>query len=121
MLSISIASFATVIGAPIGITSASFSLALTMPTGIIKKLLKITRNKKKKHDKIVMLAKSKLDKVEKLVSQALIDLKISHEEYKSIITEEENYRRLKENIRMMKSDDELSENNKNIRENRGNG
>ena len=48
----------------------------------------------------------------------MIDHEISHEDYKSIINEEENYRRLKENIRMMKSDDEkdaLSENNKNIR------
>ena len=55
------------------------------------------------------------------VSQALIDLKISHEEYKSIIIKKENYRRLKENIRMMKSDDELSKNNKNIREKSRNG
>ena len=58
--SISIASFATVIGAPVGIVSASFSLAFLICTGIKKKLLKITRNKKKKHNKIVMLARSKL-------------------------------------------------------------
>ena len=45
--SISIASFATVIGAPVGIVSASFSLAFSISTGIIKKLLKTTRNKKK--------------------------------------------------------------------------
>ena len=44
--SISIASFATVIGAPVGMASASFSLAFSMFTGIIKELLKITRNKK---------------------------------------------------------------------------
>ena len=47
--SISIASFATVIGAPVGITIASFSLAFSICTGIVKKLLKTTRNKKKKH------------------------------------------------------------------------
>ena len=40
--SISIASFATVIGAPVGITSARFSLAFSICTGIVKKLLKIT-------------------------------------------------------------------------------
>ena len=57
--SISIASFATVIGAPVGIISASFSLAFSISTGIIKKLLKTTRNKKKKHNKIVMLARIK--------------------------------------------------------------
>ena len=64
-----------------------------------------------------MISKSKLNKIETLVSQTLIDLGISHEEYKSIINKEENYRRLKENIRKIKYNDELSENNKNIREN----
>ena len=57
--SISIASFATVIGVPVGIASASSSLAFSMSTGIVKKLLKTTRNKKKKHNKIVLLARSK--------------------------------------------------------------
>ena len=45
--SISIASFAAVIRAPVEIVSASFSLAFSISTGIIKKLLKTTRNKKK--------------------------------------------------------------------------
>ena len=54
--SISIASFATVIRVPIRITSASLSLAFSLCTGFVKKLLKATRNKKKKHNKIVMLA-----------------------------------------------------------------
>ena len=45
--SISIASFPTVIGAPVGIVSASFSLAFSISTGILKQLLKTTRNKKK--------------------------------------------------------------------------
>ena len=44
---ISIASFATVIGAPVGLVSASFSLEFLISTGIPKKLLKTTRNKKK--------------------------------------------------------------------------
>ena len=44
---ISFASFATVIGVPVGITSASFSFAFSICTGIAKKLLKTTRNKKK--------------------------------------------------------------------------
>ena len=61
--SVSIASFATVIRAPVGIVSASFSLAFSISTGIIKKLLKTTRNKKKKHNKIVMLARSKLNSI----------------------------------------------------------
>ena len=65
-----------------------------MATGIKKKLLKITRNQKKKHYEIAMLTKSKLNSIEKLIPQELIDLKISHEEYKSIINEEENYKKI---------------------------
>ena len=47
---VSIALFMSVIGAPVGIASASFTLIFSLTTGIIKKLLSITRNKKKKHD-----------------------------------------------------------------------
>ena len=99
---IAIISFRNIMGVPVGIASACFSLVFSLTTGMIKRLLKITRNKKKKHNKIVMLAKNKLNSIEILIPQALIDLEISHEEYKSIINEEENYRRLKGNIRMMK-------------------
>ena len=88
--SISIASFATVIGAPVGIASASFSLAFSICRGIIKKLLKTTRNKKKKHNKIVMLARSKLNSIESKISEALINNEISHEDFITIINEEEN-------------------------------
>ena len=56
-------------------------LIFSLTTGIIKKSLSITRKKKTKHDKILMLAKSKLDSIETLVSQALIDMEISHEEF----------------------------------------
>ena len=58
-----------------------------LTTGIIKMLLEITRNKKKKHNKIVMLAKSKLNSIETLISEGLIDLGIRHEEFKAIINE----------------------------------
>ena len=75
---VSIISFTSVIGAPVGIASAIFTLIFSLTTGIIKKLLSITRNKKKKHDKILMLAKRKLKSIETLVSQALIYLEISH-------------------------------------------
>ena len=61
---ISIASFTTVIGTPVGIASASLSLTFSLSAGLVKKLLKVTRNKKKKHNKIVMLARSKLNSIE---------------------------------------------------------
>ena len=66
-----------------------------------------------------MLVKGKLKSIETLVSQALIDLEVSHEEFKTIVNEKEKYERMKEWIRMMKSSDELSRNNENIRENKG--
>ena len=94
-----IISSASVIGVPVGIASASFTLIFSLTTGIIKKLLSITRNKKKKHDKILMLAKSKLDSIETLVSQALIDMEISHEEFNGIIREKQKYERMHENVR----------------------
>ena len=53
--SISIASFATVIGAPVGIISASFGLAFSISTGIIKTILKTTRNNNKKKNVIKLL------------------------------------------------------------------
>ena len=65
-----------------------------------------------KHSEIVMLAKSKLNSTETLTSQALKDLEISHEEFKTIVNEEEKYERMKENIRNIKSSDEKEELNK---------
>ena len=78
---ISIASFVTVIGIPVRMMSASCSLAFSITTEIIKKLLKTTRNKKKKHNKIVMLARSKLNSIENKISEALINNEISHEDF----------------------------------------
>ena len=62
-----------------------------------------------------MLANSKLNSIETLVSQALIDLEISHEKFKTIVNEKEQYENMKENIRMVKSSDELNKNNKNMK------
>ena len=86
---ISITSFATVIGATVGIASASFSLAFSISTGIVKKLLKTIRNKKEKHNKIVMLARRKLSNIESKISEALINNEISHEYFMTFINEEE--------------------------------
>ena len=77
-------------GAPVGIATASFTLIFSLTTGIIKNLLSITRNEKKKYDKILTLAKSKLNSIETLVSQASIDMEISHEEFVTILNESDN-------------------------------
>ena len=99
---ISIAPFAAVIGTPVGIVSASLSLAFPLSTGHVKKLLKTTENKKKKHNKIVMLPRSKLNNIESKISEALMNNQIIHEDFMTIINEERNYRELEESIRMMK-------------------
>ena len=101
--SISIASFATVVGASVWMMSASFSLACLISTGIVTKLLRITRNTKKIHNKTVMLARSILNSIESKISEALTKNEISHGEFLTIINEEKNYQALKESIRMMNS------------------
>ena len=113
---ISIASFATVIRVPAGIVSASFSLVFSICTGIIKKLLKTIRNKKKIYNKIVMLARSKSNSIESKISEALINNEISHEDFMTIINEEKKYRELKESIRMMNSQRSDTEKNNSIEE-----
>ena len=87
-----------VVGTPVGIVGASFSLIFSLTTGIIKKLLSIKRKKRKKHDKILKLAKSKLDSFETLASQTLIDMEISHEEFITILKEKDKYEKMKENV-----------------------
>ena len=96
---VSIILFTSTVDAPVGIASASLTLIFPLTTGIVKKLLNITRNKKKKHDKILMLAKSKLNSIETLVSQALIDMEISHEEFITILKEKDKCEKMKENLR----------------------
>ena len=66
---------------------------------MIKKLLSMTRSKKKKHYKILILAKSKLNSIETLVSQALIDLEISREEFVMILKERDKCEKTKENLK----------------------
>ena len=101
--SISVVSFATVIGAPVGMTSARSILAFSITTEFVKKALEITRNKKKKHNKIVMLARGKLNTMESTISEVLINNEIIHGDFMTILNEEKKYRELKESIRMMNS------------------
>ena len=100
---ISIASLASVLGVPAGIIGACCGFTFSITSGFVKKLLKTIRNKKKKHNKIVMLARSKLNSIENKISKALTDNEISHEDFETIINEEKKYRELKESIRMMNS------------------
>ena len=90
---VSIISFTTIVGVLVGIASASFTLTFSIAKGLLKILIKITRNKKKKHDNILKLAKRKLNSIETLISQALNDKEISHEEFIIILKEKDNMKR----------------------------
>ena len=61
--------------------------------------MKTTRNKRKKHNEIVMIAKSKINSIETLISQAVIDSEMSHKEFKTFINEKEKYEKMKKKIK----------------------
>ena len=65
--------------------------------------MKITKNKKKRRNKTVMLAISKLNSIETLVSQVLIDLESSNKKCQTIINQKEKYKKMEEDIKMMES------------------
>ena len=105
---LSIPPHATIVGIPVGIAGTSLTLIFTVTTGVVKKLLNITRKKKKKHNKIIVLARSKLNIIETLISQALTDFSISHEEFSKITYEKNNYEQIRDNIKSVKSINDLN-------------
>ena len=96
---LSIASYASVVGIPAGITGASLTLVFIIGIGIRKSLLKLTKKRKKEHNKIIVLAKNKLNMIDTLLSSALNDSEISLEEFTTIINEANIYENIKENIK----------------------
>ena len=96
---LNIASYASVVGTPTGIAGSSLTLIFTVGTGISKSLLNVTKKRKKKHNKIIVLAKNKLNMIDTLLSSALNDSEISHEEFTNIINEANIYENIKENIK----------------------
>ena len=95
-------SFTSIIGVAAGIASASFNLIFSITAGIIKKLLSTTIKKKKKHDQILMLAKSKYNSIETLISEALNDINISPKEFITILNEKDKYEKIKKDIEEQK-------------------
>ena len=67
-VALSIVSHATVVGIPVGIAGASLTVIFSVTTGVVKNLLNITRKKKKKHNKIITLARNKFNIIETLIS-----------------------------------------------------
>ena len=78
---VSISAFASLVGIPIGIASSIIGLKICVINAGIKKYKSVIKKKRKKHDKILLLAKSKLNYIEVLIFKALIDSNISHDEF----------------------------------------
>ena len=96
---LSIGSYASLVGTPAGIAGSSLTFIFTIGTGISKSLLKVTKKRKKKHNKTIVLAKNKLNMIDTLLSSALNGSEISHEEFTNIINESNIYESIKENIK----------------------
>ena len=95
---VSISAIASLVGITKGITSSAIGLKICAITAAIKKYKSIIKKKKKKHDQIVFLAKSKLNRIEILISKALIDSVISHDEF-VLINMSKEYNKMKEEIK----------------------
>ena len=106
---LNIASYVSVVGTPAGIVGSSLTLIFTIGTGISKSLLKVTKKRKKKNNKIIALAKNKLNTIDTLLSSALNDSEISHEEFSNINTEANIYENIKENIKELMAEPSTKE------------
>ena len=95
----SIVTLTTGVGMPLSVVLASTGLLLGLGSAAIHKTQKIFDSKAKKHGKIKTLAESKLDTISGIVSKAIEDSHISHQEYQLILKEVEHYRTMKEEIR----------------------
>ena len=100
---ISISAFTSLLGIPIGITSSGIGLKICAITAGIKKYKTIILKEKKKHNKTVLLAKSKLNSLEELISHAIIDSNISHGRFTLINNGLKEYHNKKEEIKNLQA------------------
>ena len=105
---LSIASHATIVGIPVRIAGASLTLIFTVTTGVVKNYQISREERRKKDNKIIALARSKLNIIEALISRTLTDFDISHEEFSKIIYEKNNYEQIRDNIKSVKSINDLN-------------
>ena len=102
---VSISAIASLVGIPIRITSSAIRLKICAITAGIKKYKSITKKKKKKHNKTVFLAKSKLNSKEVLISKILIDSFINHVQFVLINNVLKEYNEeIKEEIKNLKTE-----------------
>ena len=99
---VSISDFSSLVGIPVGITSSAIGLEICVVTAGMKKYKSIIKKKKNKHDKIILLAKYKLNSIEVLISKVLIDSNITHDEFVStnnVLKEYDNMKEETNNLR----------------------
>ena len=75
----------------LGLISSILSLLFCLSSGVVKKLQQETKSRRKKHNKLLYLAKNKLDCVEVLVSKSVMDGIIDHNEFLAIMKEKKDY------------------------------
>ena len=100
---ISISVFASLLGIPIGITSPAIGLKICAITAETKKYQSLIQKKKKEHNKIIFFAKSKLNKIEVLISKALVDSNTSHDEFVLMNNVLKDYDEMKKEIKNLKT------------------
>ena len=81
---VSISALASLVCVPAGIMSSAVGIKICAITAVIKKYKSIIKKRKKKHDKIVLLGKDQLDTIDILISKALIDSYIGHDEFVAV-------------------------------------
>ena len=100
---VSISAFSSLVGLPIGTASSAVALKICAITAGIKKYKSIIKKKRKKHDKIVLLVKTKLKTIQVLISRALIDSYISHDEFVSENNILKEYDYMKKAMKILKT------------------
>ena len=100
---VSVSDFSSLVGIPVGITSSAIGLEICVVTAGMKKYKSIIKKKKKKHDKIILLAKYKLNSIEVLISKVLIDSNITHDEFVSTNNVLKEYDNMKEEINNLRT------------------
>ena len=94
-----ISAFTSLVAVPVGITSSPVKLKIYAITTGIKKYKSIIKKKKKKHNEIVLLGKSKLNTIEDLIFKALNNSYISHDKFVSLNSESKEYTEMEQEIK----------------------
>ena len=100
---VSFSAFASLVIVPVGITSSAVGLKICAIFAGIKKYKSVIKKKRKKHDKIVLLGKAKLNAIEVLISNVLIDSYSSNDEFVSVNNVLREYNEMKEEIKSPES------------------